>query len=85
VANLQKSIKDYIAKDYAGYSIKNAFKMDHNKVITYDVNLVKGKQNVCLAFDNNGSFLKVVEPKNKTNALNKTTAMNSKHHSATTK
>jgi hypothetical protein len=84
VADLQKSITSQIAKDYGGYTIKDAYKMDKNKVITYDVNLVKGTQTVCLAFDQNGKFLKAIEPKNNTNGSSKTTAMNNKNHSKKT-
>jgi hypothetical protein len=75
VADLQKSITNHIAKDYMGYTIKDAYKIDKNKVITYDVNIAKGNEKLCLAFDNSGKFLKVIEPNNKTN--NKSTASNS--------
>ncbi len=81
VTDLQKSITDQIAKDYAGYTIKNAYKMDKNKVVTYDVNVVKGTQTLCLAFDQSGKFLRVIEPKSKSNTSNKTTAMTEKNHS----
>jgi hypothetical protein len=63
VADLQKSITDQIAKDYAGYTIDNAFKVVNNKVVNYEVNINKEKQMVCLAFDQSGKFLKVVEPR----------------------
>jgi hypothetical protein len=58
VKDLQKGITDYIAKDYSGYAIKNAYKVDKNKVITYDVNVVKGAETIMLQFDNAGKFLK---------------------------
>jgi hypothetical protein len=85
-ANLQKGITDQISKDYAGYAIKNAYKIDRNKVITYEVNVVKNNHKLCLSYDNSGKFLKVMEPKSKmvkkTNTADKTTAMN---HKKTTK
>jgi hypothetical protein len=88
VSDLQKSITAYIAKDYAGYTIKNAFKLDQNKTITYDVNVVKGNQIVRLEFDNSGTFLKAIQPqdktKSKTNTISKT-AMIQKPHSDKTK
>jgi hypothetical protein len=74
VTDLQKNITSKITKDYAGYTIKNAYKVNENKVITYDVNVVKGNQTLCLAFDKNGNFLKVIEPKKNTNQK---TSMNS--------
>jgi len=75
-ADLQKSITDQIAKDYAGYAIKDAFKVDHNKVITYQVDVMKDNKTMCLAYNNNGKFLKVIEPKAKANNMHKNTAMN---------
>ncbi|MFN8257526.1 MAG: hypothetical protein U0W24_17660 [Bacteroidales bacterium] len=63
VKDLQKGITDYIAKDYAGYTIKNAFKVDKNKVITYDVNVIKGAETIMLQFDNTGKFLKAEQVK----------------------
>ncbi len=73
VADLQKSITDYIAKDYAGYTVKDAYKVDKNKVITFGVNVEKEGKMVCLSFDNSGKFLKVIEPKTKTSSTTKTT------------
>ncbi len=80
IADLQKSITDHIAKDYAGYTIKDAFKKENNKVTTFDVDIAKGNQTVCLAFDQSGKFLKVIEPKSNSNTNNKTTAMTEKDH-----
>jgi hypothetical protein len=72
VTDLQKGITDNITKNYAGYTIKDAFKVETNKVITYDVDVVKGAKNMCLSYDNSGKFLNVMEPKAKTMAGNKT-------------
>jgi hypothetical protein len=87
VADLQKSIIDKITKDYAGYTIKDAYKIDKNKVITYDVNVLKSDHALCLAFDNNGKFLNVVEPKSKNSSKptssNSTSAMNGKNKTKT--
>jgi hypothetical protein len=63
VADLQKSITDHVAKNYAGYAIKDAFKVETNKVITYEVDAAKASQTVCLSYDNMGMFLKVIAPK----------------------
>jgi replication initiation and membrane attachment protein DnaB len=72
VADLQKSITDHIAKNYAGYAIKDAYKVETNKVITYEVDAAKAAQTVCLSYDNMGMFLKVITPKT-TNTPTKTT------------
>jgi len=72
IADLQKSITDNIAKDYAGYTIKDAYKIDKNKVITYYVNVVKDTKTLKLSYDSTGKFLKAVEQKPKTNHKKKT-------------
>jgi len=79
-SDLQKGITDQISQNYAGYAIKDAYKVNHNKVITYQVDVVKDNKMMCLSYDNNGKFLKVIEPKNKTNTTHKSTAMNDKSH-----
>jgi hypothetical protein len=66
---LQKGITEYIAKNYAGFTVKNAFKEDRNKLITYEVNLKKEKKMVHLSFDNSGNFLKIIEPKAKSSKI----------------
>jgi hypothetical protein len=58
VADLQKSITDNIAKDYAGFTIKEATKVVENNVVTYDVVVVKGTTQETLSYDATGKFLK---------------------------
>ena len=58
VADLQKSITDNIAKDYVGFTIKDATKVVENNVVTYDVVVVKGTTQETLCYDNTGKFLK---------------------------
>ena len=58
IADLQKSITDNIAKDYIGFTIKEASKVVENNVITYDVVVVKGTTQETLCYDNTGKFLK---------------------------
>jgi hypothetical protein len=65
VSDLQKSITNLIAKEYLGYTIKNAYKVEQNKVITYDVNVTKGTKTIILSFDKNCSFIAVIEPEMK--------------------
>jgi len=70
VADLQKAIKDNIAKDYAGYTIKSASSVTVNNALTYRVVVTKGSSTETLIYDNNGAFVKM---------LPKTVAM---HHAA---
>jgi hypothetical protein len=68
VADLQKPITDNIAKDYAGFTIKEASSVTANNVLTYHVVVVKGTDTETLVYDKDGMFVK---------KLAKTTA---KHH-----
>jgi hypothetical protein len=63
VADLQKSITDNIAKDYAGFTIKEATKVVENNVVTFDVVVAKGTMQETLCYDNAGKFLKKLEAK----------------------
>jgi hypothetical protein len=63
VADLQESITDNIAKDYVGYTIKNATKVVEKNVVTFDVVVVKGTMQETLRYDNTGKFLKKIEAK----------------------
>jgi hypothetical protein len=58
VADLQKSITDNIAKDYVGFTIKDATKVVEKDVVTYDVVVTKGTLQETLCYDNTGKFLK---------------------------
>lgn len=55
--DLQKSIVNYITKDYAGYIIKDAVKVVENNVISYEVGIVKNTTSETLVFDKDGKFL----------------------------
>jgi hypothetical protein len=68
VADLLKPITDNIAKDYAGFTIKEASSTKANNVVTYNVVVVKGSDTETLVYDKDGLFIK---------KLPKTTA---KHH-----
>jgi hypothetical protein len=63
VSDLHKSITDNIAKDYAGWTIKEASKVVEKNVTTYDVVITKGTTKETLCYDNNGKFLKKLETK----------------------
>jgi hypothetical protein len=58
VAELQKAITDNIAKDYIGYTIKEATSITANNTVTYDVVIVKGTTTETLVYDKDGTFVK---------------------------
>jgi len=60
VNDLQKSITDNIAKDYAGFTIKEATKVVSNNVTNYEVIVTKGTTKETLLYDANGKFVKKV-------------------------
>ena len=57
VADLQKSISDYITKDYTGFIIKDAIKVVANNAVTYEVAIIKGSTSETLVFNKDGKFL----------------------------
>ena len=63
VSDLQKSITDNIAKDYAGYTIKEATSVTKDNAVTYDVVVVKGTATETLVYDKDGMFVKKLPPK----------------------
>jgi hypothetical protein len=62
VADLQKPITDNIAKDYAGYTIKEASSITSNNVITYHVVVAKGSKTETMVYDKDGKFVKKLAP-----------------------
>jgi hypothetical protein len=62
VADLQKPITDNIAKDFVGYTIKEATCVTENATITYEVVVVKGTAAETLVYDKDGSFVKKLPP-----------------------
>jgi hypothetical protein len=61
VADLQKTIIDNVAKDYAGFTIKEATKVVTNNVVTYEILIVKGTDKETFLYDKDGKFLKKVD------------------------
>ena len=61
-SDLPKAITDNIAKNYAGYTIKEATKVTENKVVTYDVLINKGTMSETLVYDKDGKFLRKMTP-----------------------
>lgn len=62
VADLQKPITDNIAKDYVGYTIKEAASVTKNSVMTYHVVIVKDTTTLTLVYDKSGAFVKKLPP-----------------------
>ena len=62
VADLLKPITDNIAKDYIGYTIKEAASITANNVVTYEVVIVKGTTTETLVYDKDGQFVKKLPP-----------------------
>jgi hypothetical protein len=65
-ADLLKGITENVAKDYAGFTIKNATKVVANNVTTFEVVVVKGTTSETLLYDNTGKFTKKVTVKSGT-------------------
>jgi hypothetical protein len=62
VSDLQKTITDNIAKDYVGYTVKEAASVTANKVVTYEVVIVKDMKTETLVYDKDGKFVKKLPP-----------------------
>ena len=58
VADLPKPITDNIAKDYAGFTVKDASSVTANNATTYHVVVNKGASTETLVYDGSGKFLK---------------------------
>lgn len=58
IADLQKAITDNIAKNYVGFSIKDATCVTANDTVTYEVVIVKGTTTETLVYDKDGIFVK---------------------------
>jgi hypothetical protein len=63
VADLQKAIKDNIASNYAGFTIKEATKVVSNNVTEFEVVITKGTSQETLLYDKDGKFIKKVTAK----------------------
>lgn len=62
VADLPKAITDNVAKDYAGFSIKEATSTTSNNALTYHVVVTKGTTSETLVYDKDGKFVKKLTP-----------------------
>jgi hypothetical protein len=62
VSELQKSITDNIAKDFPGFTIKEAFSVTKSNDVTYEVAVVNGTTAETLVYDKEGKFVKILAP-----------------------
>jgi len=62
IADLPKAITDNVAKDYAGFTIKDATSTVTNNVLTYNVVIVNGTVTETLVYDKDGKFVKKLSP-----------------------
>jgi hypothetical protein len=83
VADLHKSVTDYITKDFNGFIIKDATKVVANNVTTYEVAITKGSTSEKLVFDKDGKFLNKMAMK--VGATVKTGSTHSGHKPVNTK
>lgn len=50
-ANLSKGVSTYITKNFSGYSVDKAFKIDNKGVMSTQVMVSKGPEKLALTFD----------------------------------
>jgi hypothetical protein len=67
VADLPKAITDNVAKDYAGFTIKDAAMVMANNLMSYEVVIVKGTTTETLVYDKDGKFVRKMTQKVMTN------------------
>lgn len=58
VADLNKAITENVAKDHAGFVIKDAYKCENKGVATIEVKVAKGNEESILVYDKDGKFIR---------------------------
>jgi hypothetical protein len=58
VADIQKPVSEYLTKNYPGYTVDKAFKVDSKGNITFEICVTKQKEHEKITFDKDGKFLK---------------------------
>ena len=71
VSDLQKSITDNVAKEYVGFTIKEASSVSLDNVITYEVVIIKGTTSETLVYDKDGNFVQKLALNDSMNQLRK--------------
>jgi hypothetical protein len=64
---LPKPILESIAKDYPGYKIEEAAKIENNGKVTYEAEVEKGEKSMDLIFDASGKLLKTISKEGEDN------------------
>ena len=62
VADLQQAITDNVALDFPDYTIKEAFVVTTEEVVTYEVVIVNEELTETLVYDKDGIFVKKLVP-----------------------
>jgi hypothetical protein len=78
-SDLPKAITENITKDFSGFTIQNAFKINSNNLTSYEVTVQKGANRERLEYDSSGMFVKkepiehasVLKPMHKSTASKK--------------
>ena len=55
---IPKGISDYISKNFSGYTITKAFKVDNKGIMSTEVMVLKGTEKYKLAFSKEGRLVK---------------------------
>jgi hypothetical protein len=63
IADLPKALTDNVAKDYPGFTIKEATSVTANNSLTYDVVITKGTTTETLVYDKDGKFIRKMTQK----------------------
>lgn len=66
VSDLPKGVVDSIAKDYAGYTIKETTKIVEKNIPTFEVVISRGMAQKTLTYNSEGKILKKMEVKSGT-------------------
>jgi hypothetical protein len=74
ISDLPKAITDNVAKNYAGFTIKEATKVVTNSVTEFEVIIAKGTTQETLLYDKDGKFIKKVTAKQGTTASKNSTS-----------
>jgi len=61
-SDLPKAITENVAKNYTGFTIKEANKVTENNIVSYNVMINKGTTSETLVYDKDGKFLRKMTP-----------------------
>ena len=61
ISDLSKEIREDISKNYPAYTIKEAYRVDTNGILSYEVIIQQANNRWELYYDNHGKFLRKKE------------------------